>query len=108
MVAPQVEEMQEQTRASGARRPVLVLVETGGGQPAPRRKRSRRAAKRVGERIMMLAAFCVVGLFLLCSGVSWLWRSATAANPIGMVDAAPVINVTVMPGDTLWKSTPTT
>ncbi len=91
----------------GPAQPRLTLLERGyasrpvASRPQSRRSSPRHSKKTKWETVWFSMAAVVVLLFLLVNGADALWRVSAAQD--ALVAAAPVVSVTVHPGDTLWK-----
>lgn len=66
-----------------------------------RRSAVRRAKRAKWETLWFSIAAMVVLLFLLVNGADALWRVSAAQDTLAA--ASPMVNITVHPGDTLWK-----
>lgn len=109
MVARRTEHGEEYGNEYGAwraPRPTLVLTDFSQAAPpksCPRPTASRRCRPlRRLENGLLAAAAIVVLLFFLASFALSLFRSASATYRSAFAPSAPVVTVTVGPGDTLW------
>ena len=110
MVARRFEHGEEYGNEYGAwraPRPTLVLTDVSQTPPKktharPAASRQRRTARRL-ENVLLAAAAVVVVLFFLASFAFALFRSTSAAYQSAFAPSAPVVTVTVGPGDTLWR-----